>query len=549
MPVVVASASRSADALISYALDDKADQKGERYVMASGVGGLLVSVAKHQMRDVRKKWGKAKPGAFVQAYHVIESFAQDELDPDDPNSWMTAQRLGRALAEDRFPGRHALVVTQRDGKAGCLHNHVVVNSVETKTGKSLNSSTVMHARLVEAHERVLEAEGFVQRADLKQAFSDATDRRERGEPSGLRRADTRERSELREFQRHIIWETDCVIADEFGGAHNPEPFSATELKGRITNALDDPTAIDWDSFVDAGSRHGVLVQQRGKKGRGISYGMMREQPDGTLAQPSTSDRRRCSSLGAAFEMDDVDKTLARNSAAQQAQPVAAVAVSTPAQMTLPGSGDQATQSIQFVRERMLAAIDEASAQADANSQQMIATYLAEKARLVRPQVPAEAPAAPSVSAVSPVSEEPVKAPTQRSQTPAVPAVGESPAAGSHDDPASPERAVETIGEAHVPAEVGETADFAEGLDVHTPADVPTGGTVSAALPDDEDAAKLREINERRRRLGLSPVQAEQHAADQAKTAELRGRRLKYPELFEDTLPVTKPTSQDREFGS
>lgn len=319
MPVVVASATRSADALINYALDDKPNQQGERYVMASGIGGMLVSIAKQQMRDIRKRWNKDKPGAFVQAYHVIESFAQDELDPDNPDSWMAAHELGLALAEERFPGRQVLVVTQRDGKGGCLHNHIVANSIETKTGRSLNSSIVTHARLVAAHERVLEAQGFKQRSDLKQAFSDATERFERGEPSSLRRTGSSTDAELREYQRHIVWETECDAADELGAPLNKQPFSLTFLKDSIQFALADPAAVGWDSFVKIGRSRGVQIEQRGRKGRGISYGMLRRNPDGTLAIPTPSDRRRCTTLGPDFEMDAVERALARNRSAATAR--------------------------------------------------------------------------------------------------------------------------------------------------------------------------------------------------------------------------------------
>lgn len=361
MAVVVSSSTRSADALIDYALEDKPDQKLERYVMASGIGGLLVSVAKQQMRDVRQKWGKDKPGAFVQAYHVIQSFGKDELDPEDPDAWMTAQKLGIALAEDRFPGRQVLVVTQRDGREGCVHNHLVVNSIETKTGRSLNSAIVTHARLVEAHERVLEDRGFTQRADLKQAFSDAKERQERGEPSSLRRARSAANSELREFQRHILWETECEIADEFGAPRNKQPFSLTVLKSSIEATLADPAVVDWDSFVQVGRSHGVQVEQRGKKCRGISYGMLRQEPDGALAEPSASDRRRCTTLGAEFEMDAVEAAFVRNGTASIATAQA-----------------EQTQTELTPKQRMLLALAEASVEGDDRARRMLAEHRAKR---------------------------------------------------------------------------------------------------------------------------------------------------------------------------
>ncbi|MBB5643552.1 relaxase/mobilization nuclease domain-containing protein [Cryobacterium roopkundense] len=499
----MASASRSGHALISYALDDKPDQQGERYVMASGVGGLLVSVAKQQMRDVRKKWGKDKPGAFVQAYHVIESFAKDELDPDDPDSWMTAQRLGRALAEDRFPGRQVLIVTQRDGKTGCVHNHIVVNSVETKTGRSLDSSIVMHSRLVEAHERVLEAEGFEQRADLKKAFSDATERRERGEPSGLRRGDSSQRSELREFQRYLMWEADSDIADEFGAAHKTEPFSSTVLKSRIEQALADPAAIDWASFVDAGREHGIHVQQRGKKGRGISYGMLREHPDGTRAEAAASDRRRCSSLGAGFEMDAVDLALARNSAALQSSVSLLPVVASTVKMVLPDPQHRPAQQKSSLKERMRAALKEVDEQANAETRRMIADYKTAKAPGAEPQRPFEAP-------------------TQVEQS----AIVCSPGAVS----------LSALRDASSTREESPTAR-------KTSPESAASEAILFAPRGEGDTEKLRKMNERNRQLGLPVVSPEQFAATKAMTPQQRKLRLDHPELFNDIAPAMNPRKQ------
>jgi hypothetical protein len=509
MPIVVASASRSADALISYALDVKADQQGERYVMASGVGGLLVSVAKQQMRDVRKKWNKNKPGAFVHAYHVIESFAKDELDPDDPNSWMTAQGLGRALAEDRFPGRQALVVTQRDGKTGCVHNHIVVNSIETKTGRSLDSSIVMHSRLVEAHERVLEAEGFEQRADLKQAFAHATDRRERGEPSGLRRADSRQQSELREFQRHILWEAGNDIADEYGVAHDPEPFSSTVLKHSIAQALADPEAIDWDSLVEAGRKHGVSIDQRGKKGRGISYGMLRDRSDGTRAEPSPSDRRRCSSLGSEFEMDAVEKALAHNGAAERLHASAAPFSATSEWVSPAATGEKSVPPTPSIEERLRAALNDVNEQANERTQRTVEHYLRAKGSNVEQQPPSEAPEQPKRKV--PVTVPPGGAIVSPNRV--------------AEDAKTPARSVPLV-----PRE--------------TWAAVPG----SRGKANEEDAQTVREIKARNQRLGLPPVPSEKSAASKALTPEQRKRRLEHPEWFDDIEPATETNKPDHTLG-
>lgn len=48
-------------------LNGKKDQRGERYVVATGVNGALVDRAKAQFRDVRKRHGKARAGQYIQA--------------------------------------------------------------------------------------------------------------------------------------------------------------------------------------------------------------------------------------------------------------------------------------------------------------------------------------------------------------------------------------------------------------------------------------------------------------------------------------------------
>ena len=110
---------------------------------------------------------------YVEAYSLVESFGHDELDPDDPASWDTAHRLGRALAEDRFPGHPVLIATEVSGRSGCVHNHLIIGAVHPQTGKSIDSNLVTHARLALAHDRVLAAQGFEQWADMKASSATA----------------------------------------------------------------------------------------------------------------------------------------------------------------------------------------------------------------------------------------------------------------------------------------------------------------------------------------------------------------------------------------
>lgn len=273
MAIVTSSSSRKSIALVRYVLSDKVNQRRERYVFASGVGGCIPEYAEQQFRAVRARAGKSK--GFVQAYHVIQSFGQSELDPDNTDDWSRAHDLGRALAKDRFPGRQVLVVTQRDGEAGCLHNHLVVNSVETLTGKSLNSSLVKHKVLAEFHDDLLARHNFTQTVELKKA-------RERRNWAEI----------IQQREGKYVWTID--------------------LKERIRRALEDNTYTSFDDFITVCEALDVDVQQRGQSGRGVTYALgERDKETGELViKPGY--KRRSSRLGTDFMMGAIEAGIERN---------------------------------------------------------------------------------------------------------------------------------------------------------------------------------------------------------------------------------------------
>lgn len=80
--------------------------------------------AKSQMRMTREMFSK---NDGVQAHHVIQSFKPDEVTPEKAN------QMGVELAERVAPGHEVAVYTHAD--TDHVHNHLVVNSVHTETGK------------------------------------------------------------------------------------------------------------------------------------------------------------------------------------------------------------------------------------------------------------------------------------------------------------------------------------------------------------------------------------------------------------------------------
>lgn len=332
--VCVSSPTRASVRLNAYVRNEKPGQaKGERFVAAAGVNGAVPELMETMMRMNRKKWGKdgtrvvlkqhgvdengapvmlpVTEGAFVQGYHVILSYAKEgpgALDPNSPEDRETAMRHAKALAK-RLGGKHRMgtVHLQIDGASGCLHAHIVIDSIDKLTGRSFDSSLVKHSELVATTNAVLAEQGYEQVNVYP-------------EKGTVKSAEKTEKSELRGLARYRAWEA--------GDKSEPEPFSVAVLKQRIRAALADERSLSWDRFVETAYEYGVDVENRGDNKRGISYVMMRQSdaldPDADYLPQAKSDRRRASTLGRDFMMDAVEAAIQRNrelSAQRQAAPV------------------------------------------------------------------------------------------------------------------------------------------------------------------------------------------------------------------------------------
>lgn len=313
---VMSSPSRNSGRLNAYVHNPKHGQaKGDRYVMASGLNGAIPEYAEHQMRQNRKRWGKnamrqvkvpwaideksgekkyrsTTEGEYVQAYHVIISHAREgrgALDPNVPSDQAEAHRIGRELARELAgTARFATVHTQIDGKTGCLHSHIVIDSIEKATGRSFDSSAVKHSVLVRTTNDMLLALGYEQ---VNEYHHTALERREKSEERGL--------------LKHVAWEAD-------GQGTEVEPFSVAVLKQRLKAALADTSYTDLDGFREVCLANGLDVEQRGAKGRGLVYEMRRRDVDGEYIEASNSDRRRAGTLGRFAMMDAVEQAMERN---------------------------------------------------------------------------------------------------------------------------------------------------------------------------------------------------------------------------------------------
>lgn len=131
MAVTSITATTSSSRLCSYVLNGVAhDGSGERrYLFASGIG-CFTPIAAQAFAITRTV--RSQQSVIRQAYSVVQSFSREEFDMEDLASAECVHELGLELARRTFPGHQVLVVTQRDGKSGLLHNHIVVSNVSDR---------------------------------------------------------------------------------------------------------------------------------------------------------------------------------------------------------------------------------------------------------------------------------------------------------------------------------------------------------------------------------------------------------------------------------
>ena len=88
-------------------------------------------IAIRQFKADRIMWNK---DSGVEAHIIIQSFDGKECDAE------TANKIGKELAKRIAPNHKAMVYTHTESEGGNVHNHIVINSVNTENGRKIVSS-------------------------------------------------------------------------------------------------------------------------------------------------------------------------------------------------------------------------------------------------------------------------------------------------------------------------------------------------------------------------------------------------------------------------
>lgn len=267
MAVTRVTNTKNGSAAIRYAFEEPSHKEGMDRVLASSGHNLDTNFAMEQMRAVWKSHGK-NDGKHVQVYRIIQSFGLNELDPANDEDIEKANAIGYETAAELYPDRQILVATQADGDGGKLHNHIIVNSVQFESGKSLRGKDTTSFKRVSEH-----SDSVLKRHGIKPL-----------ESTGERRKETMAEVKMRQDGEYV-WKDD--------------------LTERIEQCVSEPDVTSHAQFIDRmKEKYGVEATLRGKRDPKMSY---------KFSDAADKERKaRASRLGASYETGGLEQAYKAN---------------------------------------------------------------------------------------------------------------------------------------------------------------------------------------------------------------------------------------------
>lgn len=244
--------------------EQEISQLHDRAVVQSGVN-VDIANAKTEMSLTYQTF--AQRGS-VQGKIVIQSFSQEDLDFRDPQAWQEANHMGVELAQSAFPDHQVAIYTHIDGDSHMVHNHLVANIINNKTGHKENLRQYRPMLMQKANE-ISQAHG------LSIIDHEKTQQREINNKAILK---------MRE-QGKYVWKDD--------------------LRSRIDSAMQNRSVRSYQDFSAHLNRSGVNVRERGKN---ITYAF--------TDRDNKQRRARGTALGPDYQKEVINHELERRTQTQ-----------------------------------------------------------------------------------------------------------------------------------------------------------------------------------------------------------------------------------------
>ena len=150
--------SRNGYASIAYPMTDKKHQKGVRIgAFRCGNGVIDTGDAKGIRKQFARVWKRGNRNVGdIQAYTLLFSFSENELNPENMGSLDVAADMVANVIEKNYPGHQYTIVAQNDGKSGLIHCHACINALNYKTLKACRGWQTSYSVIREEIEKEME---------------------------------------------------------------------------------------------------------------------------------------------------------------------------------------------------------------------------------------------------------------------------------------------------------------------------------------------------------------------------------------------------------
>ena len=139
-------------------MTDKIKQRGVRIgAFRCGNGVIDTGDAKGIRKQFARVWKRGNRNVGdIQAYTLLFSFSENELNPENMGSLDVAADMVANVIEKNYPGHQYTIVAQNDGKSGLVHCHACINALNYKTLKACRGRQTSYSVIREEIEKEME---------------------------------------------------------------------------------------------------------------------------------------------------------------------------------------------------------------------------------------------------------------------------------------------------------------------------------------------------------------------------------------------------------
>lgn len=246
---------------LNYILNEAAhDNSGQRNQFLTGVN-LVDGVSWY--KQYQYYWDRASDEHETQLRHLICSFSDREVNPNNPDEVANAHQLFTEYVQEFYPNRQIIVATQIDGESGLAHCHAMVNDCDMIDTRGCSEQQRYYKFFMQTCDDFMQSHGIV--LDRGRNHDVAT-KKSYEQIYEIKCAEVAaERAELAEKLAVAMDAGDAVGAAKLQKELDAvkEPYVWKEhLRQRIQEAKE--AATTYDEFIDALDARGVIYDDSGK---------------------------------------------------------------------------------------------------------------------------------------------------------------------------------------------------------------------------------------------------------------------------------------------